>query len=257
MSTCTSSRSGNLAALDIQQSKRLSRRRGLRGEPDGRESFSPVAQEGLGFDPTTRSLAVLGGGGGRRWPLPSEQQEGRYKVVNHCDEPQCDQQLPECFRGEADGRERPNPTADIASFRETVTDLDQRLTTVEDYIMTLPDQDAELRFLRAKVTDLEDRSRRDNVCFFGIPEHKEGSDIKTFLKNLLPELTGLDFSPPLEFQRAHRIGPIQKATSGRSIPLSHASYATTRLARLSQLPNPKAHTPWRVTRSEWQRAFPG
>ncbi|KAJ1113510.1 hypothetical protein NDU88_001752 [Pleurodeles waltl] len=110
--------------------------------------------------------------------------------------------------------------ADIASFRETVTDLDQRLTTVEGHVAALPDQDAELRLLRAKVIDLEDRSRRDKVCFFGIPEHKEGSEITTFLKKLLPELTGLDFLPPLEFQRVHRIGPLHKATSGRPRPIS-------------------------------------
>ncbi|KAJ1143450.1 hypothetical protein NDU88_009759 [Pleurodeles waltl] len=65
---------------------------------------------------------------------------------------------------------------DIACFHETVTDLDPRLTTVEDHIATLPEQDAELQSQRAKITDLENRSRRDNVCFFGIPEHKEGSD---------------------------------------------------------------------------------
>ncbi|KAJ1150271.1 hypothetical protein NDU88_003066 [Pleurodeles waltl] len=109
--------------------------------------------------------------------------------------------------------------ADIAGFRETVTDLVRCLMTVEDYVVALPDQEAELRSLRAKVTDLEDRSLRDNVRHFGIPEQKEGSDIKTFLKNLLPELTGLDFSPFLEFQRAHRIGPLHKATSGKPRPI--------------------------------------
>ncbi|KAJ1155607.1 hypothetical protein NDU88_008336 [Pleurodeles waltl] len=57
---------------------------------------------------------------------------------------------------------------DIACFCEKATDLDQRLTTVEDHIATLPEQDAGLRSLRAKITDLEDRSRRDNVHFFGI-----------------------------------------------------------------------------------------
>ncbi|KAJ1191341.1 hypothetical protein NDU88_000657 [Pleurodeles waltl] len=70
-----------------------------------------------------------------------------------------------------------------------------------------------------KVTDLEDRSRRDNVRFLGIREHKEGSDVKAFLKNFLPELTGIDFSTPLEFQRAHRIGPLYQAISGRSRPI--------------------------------------
>ncbi|KAJ1115684.1 hypothetical protein NDU88_003906 [Pleurodeles waltl] len=45
--------------------------------------------------------------------------------------------------------------ADIACFQEMVTDLDQRLTTIEDHIATLPELDAELRSVRAKITDLE------------------------------------------------------------------------------------------------------
>ncbi|KAJ1132314.1 hypothetical protein NDU88_010640 [Pleurodeles waltl] len=68
--------------------------------------------------------------------------------------------------------------ADIAGFREMVTNLDQRLSAVEDHIEVTPDQEEELKSLRAKLTELEDRSRRDNVRFFGIPEQKEGSDIK-------------------------------------------------------------------------------
>ncbi|KAJ1141595.1 hypothetical protein NDU88_007923 [Pleurodeles waltl] len=80
---------------------------------------------------------------------------------------------------------------DIACFCEKVMDLDQSLTTVEEHVVMVPEHDAELQTLRAQITDLEDRSRRDNVRFFGIPEHKEGTDIKAFLKSLLPELTGL------------------------------------------------------------------
>ncbi|KAJ1193153.1 hypothetical protein NDU88_002458 [Pleurodeles waltl] len=97
--------------------------------------------------------------------------------------------------------------ADIAGFRETANALDQRLTAVEDQVAALPDQEAELRSLRAKITDLEDRSRRDNMRFFGIPEHKEGSDIKSFLKTRQSDLFGMELSPPPEFQRVHRIGP--------------------------------------------------
>ncbi|KAJ1143483.1 hypothetical protein NDU88_009791 [Pleurodeles waltl] len=102
--------------------------------------------------------------------------------------------------------------ADIAGFRETVTDLDQRLSIVEDRVVVLPDQEAELRSLRATVTDLENRSRRGKVSFLGIPKYKEGSDIKTFLKNTVPEITGLVFSPPLEFQGAHMICSLHKVT---------------------------------------------
>ncbi|KAJ1157595.1 hypothetical protein NDU88_010300 [Pleurodeles waltl] len=49
--------------------------------------------------------------------------------------------------------------ADIAGFKETADALDQRLTAVEDQVAALPDQETELQSLRAKVTDLEDRSR--------------------------------------------------------------------------------------------------
>ncbi|KAJ1099038.1 hypothetical protein NDU88_004142 [Pleurodeles waltl] len=44
--------------------------------------------------------------------------------------------------------------ADIAGFRETAKALDQRLTAVEDQVAVLPDQEEELRILRAKITDL-------------------------------------------------------------------------------------------------------
>ncbi|KAJ1180984.1 hypothetical protein NDU88_006195 [Pleurodeles waltl] len=104
--------------------------------------------------------------------------------------------------------------ADIARFQVTVTDFDNHLTTIENQIADLPAQDGEIQSLQIKITDLEDRRRRDNIRFFGIPEHKEGSDVKSFPTNVLPELTGLDFSPPLEFQRAHRIRPLHKAPPG-------------------------------------------
>ncbi|KAJ1116720.1 hypothetical protein NDU88_004926 [Pleurodeles waltl] len=49
--------------------------------------------------------------------------------------------------------------ADIAGFRETVTNLDQRLSAVEDHVEAISDQEEELWSLRTKLTDLEDRSR--------------------------------------------------------------------------------------------------
>ncbi|KAJ1129574.1 hypothetical protein NDU88_007941 [Pleurodeles waltl] len=109
--------------------------------------------------------------------------------------------------------------ADMAHFQVAVMELDHHLTIVEDHIADMPSRDVEIRSLQTKITDLEDRSRRDKVRFFGIPEHKKGSDVKAYLKNFLPELTGLDFSPPLEFQRAHKIGPLHKAPPGRPCPI--------------------------------------
>ncbi|KAJ1177497.1 hypothetical protein NDU88_002752 [Pleurodeles waltl] len=108
---------------------------------------------------------------------------------------------------------------DIACFSEKVADMEPRLTIVEEYVGMVTEYDAELRALRAKLTDLEDRSRRDNIHFFGIPERKEGNNIKAFLKRLLPELTGLTFSSPLEFQRVHRISPPHLVSFGWPHPV--------------------------------------
>ncbi|KAJ1122325.1 hypothetical protein NDU88_000818 [Pleurodeles waltl] len=124
-------------------------------------------------------------------------------------------------------------TTDIACFSEKVTDLDQRLSTVEDHIGMLPEHDDELQSLWGKITDLEDRSRRDNVRFFGITEKREGTDIKQFLQSLLPKLTGLSFSPPLEFQRVRRIGPPRSISSGRPARSLRVSFSLSRLSRSS------------------------
>ncbi|KAJ1106905.1 hypothetical protein NDU88_004303 [Pleurodeles waltl] len=96
---------------------------------------------------------------------------------------------------------------DIAGFQSRVTTLEQRVMTVETQAVLASDRDQELLYLQSKVIDLEDRSRRDNVHFLGFMEEIEGADLQSFLKNTLPQLTGLTFDPPLEFQRAHRLGP--------------------------------------------------
>ncbi|KAJ1166989.1 hypothetical protein NDU88_007382 [Pleurodeles waltl] len=76
--------------------------------------------------------------------------------------------------------------ADIVGFQNKVTELDHRLTTVKSRIATLPDIEPELQFRQHKLMDLEDRSRRDNVRFFGLSEKEEGADLRTFLKDLDP-----------------------------------------------------------------------
>ncbi|KAJ1187184.1 hypothetical protein NDU88_003963 [Pleurodeles waltl] len=96
---------------------------------------------------------------------------------------------------------------DIAGFQSRVTTLEQRVTAVETQATLTEDRDQELIYLCSEVVDLEDRSRRDNVRFLGFPEEIVGADAQSFLKNILPQLTGLVFDPPLEFQRASRLGP--------------------------------------------------
>ncbi|KAJ1141958.1 hypothetical protein NDU88_008286 [Pleurodeles waltl] len=96
--------------------------------------------------------------------------------------------------------------SDIARFQSRVTGLEHHMGTLETQVATSQDRDQGLLYLRSKITDLEDRSRRDNIHLFGIPENEEGSDIQSLLGSTLPKLTSLTFDPPLEFQRAHRVG---------------------------------------------------
>ncbi|KAJ1190714.1 hypothetical protein NDU88_000036 [Pleurodeles waltl] len=52
---------------------------------------------------------------------------------------------------------------DIAGFQSRVTGLEQHVATVETHFASPQDWDQELLYLRSKMIDLEDRSRRDNV----------------------------------------------------------------------------------------------
>ncbi|KAJ1216273.1 hypothetical protein NDU88_003877 [Pleurodeles waltl] len=109
--------------------------------------------------------------------------------------------------------------SDIAGFQTRVTGLEHRMGSLETQVTTHRDRDQDLHYLRSKLTDLEDRSQRDNIRLLRIPEHEEGTDIQTFLGSVLPKLTSLDFDPPLDFQRAHRVGPKRSDTSSRPRPI--------------------------------------
>ncbi|KAJ1117468.1 hypothetical protein NDU88_005668 [Pleurodeles waltl] len=66
---------------------------------------------------------------------------------------------------------------EIASFQTRVLGLEQRVSKVEAHASFFQDRDQELLFLRCKLTDLEDRSQRDNFCFIGFPENIEGEHL--------------------------------------------------------------------------------
>ncbi|KAJ1144084.1 hypothetical protein NDU88_010386 [Pleurodeles waltl] len=109
--------------------------------------------------------------------------------------------------------------AEIAGFQSRVTGLEQRMGLVEAQTTMSRDRDQDLLYLRHKLTDMEDRSRRDNIRLHGIPENEEGVDVQSFLRSILPKLTSLDFDPPIEFQRAHRVGPKRPGNSSRPRPI--------------------------------------
>ncbi|KAI4802455.1 hypothetical protein KUCAC02_020291 [Chaenocephalus aceratus] len=90
----------------------------------------------------------------------------------------------------------------IASLESNANLQDERMLALEATCATLTDSNVKLL---AKVTDLESRSRRNNIRIVGLPESIEGPHPSTFFPKLLMEVFGegvLD-SPP-ECDRAHR-----------------------------------------------------
>ncbi|KAJ1155885.1 hypothetical protein NDU88_008610 [Pleurodeles waltl] len=82
---------------------------------------------------------------------------------------------------------------EIAAFQSRVTGLEHCMSTIEDHVNTILDKDQELLFLRSKIIDLEDRSRRDNIHLIGFREHAEGTDTFSFLRSVLPKQTDTAF----------------------------------------------------------------
>ncbi|KAJ1155032.1 hypothetical protein NDU88_007768 [Pleurodeles waltl] len=87
--------------------------------------------------------------------------------------------------------------SDITGFQSRVTGLEQHMGSLEMPAAASQDRDQDLLYFRSKLTDMEDRSRRDNIPLLGIPENEESTDIQDFLGSTLPKLTSLDFDPPL------------------------------------------------------------
>ncbi|KAJ1152997.1 hypothetical protein NDU88_005769 [Pleurodeles waltl] len=94
----------------------------------------------------------------------------------------------------------------------------------------------------------EDRSRRDNIRVLGIPENEEGSDMQAFLTSTLPKMISFDFDPPLEFQRAHRIGRKRSDNSSRPRPIIACLLRHNQTRQILQVA--RNHGPFRIDQHE-------
>ncbi|KAJ1130605.1 hypothetical protein NDU88_008956 [Pleurodeles waltl] len=90
---------------------------------------------------------------------------------------------------------------------------------IENRITTISDKDQEMLYLRNKLTDLEDRSHRDNVTFSDFRNMRKAQKIRALLNDLLSTLIDHTFPPPLEFLRVHRGSALRKGLSGRTRPI--------------------------------------
>lgn len=147
--------------------------------------------------------------------------------------------------------------ATLASTQASLVSLDDRVTTVEeanssqDTRLTKVEQicmelQKENRALRAKVIDLEARSRRQNIKIVGLPEKIEGSSAVDFLEKFIPELLGAgNFPKPVVVDRAHRLGGISEdddeARPRVMIAKLHYFRTKEKILQLSQQQFPLSH----------------
>ncbi|KAJ1159469.1 hypothetical protein NDU88_012119 [Pleurodeles waltl] len=80
---------------------------------------------------------------------------------------------------------------DIVGFQSQISGLDQPVARVETQVAYWTDRDQELLHFCSKLLDLEDRSRRNNVCLLGFPEGIEGAYVFSHLRETLPKLTDI------------------------------------------------------------------
>ncbi|KAI4892383.1 hypothetical protein NFI96_009564, partial [Prochilodus magdalenae] len=99
----------------------------------------------------------------------------------------------------------------VRDIETAATDADRRITELETTCKSLSSAN---RWLREKMDDLENRSRRNNLRIIGIPEGTEGSQPTLFMGSFFTELFGASKLPnPPEIDRAHR-APIPKPLPG-------------------------------------------
>ncbi|CAL1609046.1 unnamed protein product [Knipowitschia caucasica] len=75
--------------------------------------------------------------------------------------------------------------------------------------------------LEAKITEMEDRSRRDNLLIFNLKEGTEGPNARAYLMESFPKWFPALGAAPLEIMRAHRLGPPRRSTASADTGHSH------------------------------------
>nr|XP_014349720.1 PREDICTED: uncharacterized protein LOC106705277 [Latimeria chalumnae] len=101
---------------------------------------------------------------------------------------------------------------------ERINSAEQRTSTLEDTITSLKETQKKknriIENITAKLDDLENRSRHNNLRIVGLPERVEGRDTTSFVQKLLADLLNNELDPVGE--RAHRslrpkLGPNEKS----------------------------------------------
>lgn len=78
-------------------------------------------------------------------------------------------------------------------------------TTINDLVDANESNEDELDAIKAKMVDIEDRSRRNNIKIRGIPEYVQQQDLRKYVSQMfntiMPDMSALD----LTVDRLHRL----------------------------------------------------
>ena len=103
---------------------------------------------------------------------------------------------------------------DVAELRDTVGVIERRLKQVE-----------------YRTIDLEARSRRNNLIFFGIEESREENsdeNCSAILREIISDTLGITDADIMCIQRAHRMGKVKdKASAGRKLGQNKSAKQTS------------------------------
>lgn len=137
-------------------------------------------------------------------------------------------------------------SADLKAQSDNMEEAQARIVELEDWQSEakreLLNMSTQAQRMQEKMTDLEGRSRRNNIRIFGIPEGTEENSANKFLERFLSTELELPEDTPLQIQRAHRAlaqKPPPKATP-RSMVVNFLQFETKELV-LSQAWRKKIH----------------
>ena len=107
--------------------------------------------------------------------------------------------------------------AEVAAHDETFSTLDKDVGSLQAAVKKLERKCEELS---EKLASFEDRSRRNNLKFIGLPEKAEGKDSVAFIQDVLMQTFGarLPDGPP-EIDRSHRTGRAPRSEADKPRPI--------------------------------------
>lgn len=99
---------------------------------------------------------------------------------------------------------------DVQNIRERATEAEHRISDLEDVVRPLENKvqhiHCEVNAHTDKLSDMEDRQRRNNIRLVGFPEKAEGKQPEDFLEMWLKEnMVNNTFSRLFAIERAHRV----------------------------------------------------